>query len=271
MKDQLPDELTQEEWYEILAEDPAFFERRAFEDELARRKTLQNCNSIKAVKKYRELIDSAQDAALNEDGYDDDHLLDFWALNRYQLLSKHYDIYFESLVKNVFDGAGSRGTKLSVQGLLSSYEYILHESKTEEIPGRTALDWLSHFVEIGIVPPPEILVAVADSFNQYLDAGGSVTLEQSFFDYKKTGKQNYAKTSQTHGIFKQFHQDVIIEFTPNEQYPPRFNSLSELARDRLDRYRLESGKVLSDDEYEDFIDSFLRGYRRWKKKQSADI
>ena len=48
------------------------------------------------------------------------------------------------------------------------------------------------YVEMGLYPPPELLLAAAECYERYIDASGGITLESAFFGKPVQGAGNYA-------------------------------------------------------------------------------
>ncbi|MFQ3246469.1 MAG: hypothetical protein ACI9SP_003121 [Arenicella sp.] len=118
-------------------------------------------------------------------------------------------------------------------------------------------------------PPPEILELITNQFRYYLFHGGKISLEEAFFG-SSSGRGNYAKRvlSENH-LYVRFHrlmeserfgqlpQTEVLELISTKE-----NSLSNkgFLNQTNEFYDLNQRGELEND-------SFLRGYRRWKKRE----
>jgi hypothetical protein len=59
--------------------------------------------------------------------------------------------------------------------------------------GKEPLEALFNLVEQGFYPPPELLLALLDAFNAYLDAKGTISLEDVFFGKPTQNAGNFSK------------------------------------------------------------------------------
>lgn len=244
-----------------------------FYSEIERKKQLSDYSGLDAIRALKMTLYDSINAEFDEFGYDTKYLYHESRISKYKRLQLGYQSYLDSISASLFNDDMDFVEKLesrSIDQLFQTYERIINTPNASDIPGWTALDWLSKFIEAGLLPPPEILQAVAGSYQQYIEAGGSATMEQAFFDPKKKGKQNYAKTLSAHNRYKQFFYEEQMLMVDDEDDQPKWSSLTEFARSRLDKYRTFDGKVLTDDEFEDYVEAFLRGYRRWKTKMRPD-
>ena len=55
------------------------------------------------------------------------------------------------------------------------------------------LSMLSSLIRIGIIPPPELLLALAEAFEIYVDSGGAIELESAFFGPARKKSGTYAR------------------------------------------------------------------------------
>jgi hypothetical protein len=106
------------------------------------------------------------------------------------------------------------------------------------------------------------MLAIAYAFDLYMHAAGELSLESVFFGATKKGAGNHSKaTAKTFDRFETFHHYAKF-------HSDRFESLEELALHLLKNAslneELETSPLRGFNESN--IDSFLRGYRRWKKR-----
>ena len=162
------------------------------------------------------------------------------------------------------------------QWLSAKYDYIEREDEYYTDEFENALDALKNSIEdICSYPPPEILLVINDQYNHYLENGGSVSLEEAFFGNpkgrgayaarrSKHSDSLYAAFFKAHKLYKsQASQGEFLSFIASRKH------LGTL----LDGMLVDGKEVISNPLYgitkrEDFdLESFLRGYRRWKKRR----
>ena len=108
----------------------------------------------------------------------------------------------------------------------------------------TPLKAFLSFIEMGIYPPPEVLLSICDSFNHYLREKGAVKLEDCFYESKK-GQSSYSRRHSSDYTYSK----LLIEINENP-----------------DILQLEAAeKIKSDLSISTEPESIERGYRRWKK------
>lgn len=114
----------------------------------------------------------------------------------------------------------------------------------------------------GCIPSPEILASVYRCFNLYYLANGSLSLEEVFFGKPVKRAGNYSKRRFAKDVYSNFHFSVIrsehqdgfelkdfaIQYIKNAEEEPTLNYF-----------------------HEENIQSFLKGYERWKKEQKNDF
>ena len=105
----------------------------------------------------------------------------------------------------------------------------------------------TYYVAMGKYPPPEIMIDVMLGFNTYLESKGDISLDQAFLGI-------------THSKYKSlsFKQQSALKYAEFERfvYNGQFKSLDDAAE-----------LFLSNISYEIDQDSYLRDYRRWKRKK----
>lgn len=57
--------------------------------------------------------------------------------------------------------------------------------------GRTIVDVLNTYFDMGVYPPPELLLTIGDMFQTYYHCKGKVSLEEVFFGKSKRGVGNH--------------------------------------------------------------------------------
>jgi hypothetical protein len=132
------------------------------------------------------------------------------------------------------------------------YEVI----KREDHPASSPMRSFMYYVDLAFYPPPEILFCIEKCFRNYWDAGGDISLDEAFF-----GKKHKKSTSPAYIEKKLYEYFLFSVFYDGPMSPPgsEKKSLEQKVEDLFnDRYFAPEKEV--------DVDSFLRGYRRWKKK-----
>jgi hypothetical protein len=112
---------------------------------------------------------------------------------------------------------------------------------------KTPIESFLTYFEFGQYPPPSVMAAIAESFNEYFYQKGSCTLEDCFFGSLTKAIGNNAAIS-----------DRDFKF----QY-----MLVTLNDDTKNMTQIEAAeKVITELKIECDVDTFLRQYRRYKKK-----
>lgn len=145
-------------------------------------------------------------------------------------------------------------------GLLSKLYTVVEREKH---PTETPLESLLYYVDAGVYPPPEILIAIAQCFRTYFGGNGNLSLDECFFGepHKKTSSPAYIKNKQW--SYSTFHDLFVTDSSveENKSGVKQRNSLEEDGEYYLNHfYGSEYAKIVD-------LDSFLRGYRRWKESR----
>jgi len=144
-----------------------------------------------------------------------------------------------------------------------------HEADREDYYnfGDSPLEVLAHGMGDHLsYPPPEILQIISRQFAHYMAMGGKITMEEAFFGSPK-GKGTYAKRRAAENQdYEKFH----LIWTRNQHgYSSQLDVLEALTKEEFLAYSggfaKEPNRFYKYWEKHD-LDSFLRGYRRWKKK-----
>ncbi|EJT1341103.1 hypothetical protein QNE93_004217 [Vibrio vulnificus] len=64
-----------------------------------------------------------------------------------------------------------------------------------EVPVRNPLRDLNYCVELGMYPPPEVLMSISDTYQKYMALKGKINLEEAFFGKPQKGKGNFSSRS----------------------------------------------------------------------------
>lgn len=146
---------------------------------------------------------------------------------------------------------------------------------------------LGHWVSRDSIPPPELLYCVSQCISVYMFSALAqevVTLEEVFFGPPKKGKGNHAQStvsSMSNPPYEEFHsylqeikdkdglcnipQEDLAEIFFDEREKKYKKWMDEIPADAPDCIQPKPGDRATREPPE--IDTFLRGYRRWKEKK----
>lgn len=141
------------------------------------------------------------------------------------------------------------------------YEYASnrHTSTPEEVKTRSPLYFFLDAINEGRYPTPEVMYAIGDCFNYYLNSNGKVELEDVFFGVKpEKGIGNYSAQRRRHERFSILSTWEGLERQGSQRMERKRTNIHELIeQDIMLRNLINEGED---------IDSFLRSYRRWKNR-----
>ena len=148
----------------------------------------------------------------------------------------------------------------------------------EDTSGNTPIDNLMHCVEQPRYPPMEVIIAITEAFRVYMLAGGDLELEDVLFGSRKKGVGNYAARKAKEKSYEDFDTYVqfggMFEDTEDAKAAFQNMTLEDKAVEYLAFGRnpvfAKSHGVKPD--YNNISDpeSYLRGYRRWKRTTKGD-
>jgi hypothetical protein len=155
----------------------------------------------------------------------------------------------------------------------AQYDDINYDDNFYTDKFESALDALKYCLDSDCsYPPPKLLLVINDQYEEYLNAKGEISLEEAFFGGTK-GRGNHAarKSKILNTLFSTFEDANKLYKTP----PPQVDFISMLSNQKnlggiLDGLVIKGKEVISNPLYKitdqpDFdVDTFLRGYRRWK-------
>ncbi len=135
-----------------------------------------------------------------------------------------------------------------------------------DVPNYRDLTTVHAFIRMvfsGDYPTPELLLSLAKSFDLYFTAAGELSLEEVFFGPPKQRAGNFAGRSVQEHRYLVFHDIVRREGWEPPERKLTMNKLAEkfLTYEHMD----DDGNVGHFD-----VDTFLRGYRRWRKDSGLD-
>ena len=147
---------------------------------------------------------------------------------------------------------------LSLEVAWKLLEPLYEEINRLEEPMRSPLSSFSDYVFTGFYPPPEIMIALAYCFECYMNKAGDISLDEAFFDQSHKKRSSYAFKERND--FKYLLFDMAWVDRKFGKQDSDYSTMEALAEGYWN-HRAGVGN------WEDNIDieSFLRGYRRFKK------
>ena len=143
--------------------------------------------------------------------------------------------------------------------------------RDDEKTSSTPLNAFRYFLDIGVFPPPEILLAIAECFERYFQAEGQLELEEVFFSRPRKQRigNNSAQESRDR-LYKSFDLSHALDhLVESRQLEKDGNaagaaSLHIALEHTAEKFLRERGLPASE------VDSFLRGFYRWQKESKSD-
>jgi hypothetical protein len=139
---------------------------------------------------------------------------------------------------------------------------FLHEGRDRQ-PSDNPLSSLAYYMEMGIYPPPEVLLAISNIFELYMHATGDISLDEAFFGKPHKKRTSYASvTHQYFNLYGKFNIYRRLDFFSligiNVSTTESLEAQAEAYLKHVEQTDLNGFKAPD-------VDSFLRGYHRWKK------
>jgi len=143
----------------------------------------------------------------------------------------------------------------------------------DEKTSSTPLNAFRYFLDLGLFPPPEILLAIAECFDRYFQAEGQLELEEVFFSRprKKRIGNNSAQDARDR-LYEAFCFSHSLEHLAKSHQLKNTSDDTDTAAKSL-RVALEptAEKFLRERGLLDLeVDSFLRGFYRWRQEFKSD-
>lgn len=131
----------------------------------------------------------------------------------------------------------------------------------EEHPSNNPISSFEYYLDLGFYPPPEIMMVLGDALRLYFASAGQFSLDEVLFGekHKKTSSFAYKK----HKKFKYHFFDTHINLSRRKKGNSD-QSLEAVMLKVLEETNPVTMAMLGFDPDVD-IDTFLRGYRRWKQ------
>ena len=145
--------------------------------------------------------------------------------------------------------------------------------RDDEKTSSTPLNAFRYFLNIGLFPPPEILLAIAECFDRYFQAEGQLELEEVFFSRprKKRIGNNSAQEARDR-LYEAFCVSHSLEHLAKSHQLKKTGDDKDTAAESL-QVALEptAEKFLRKRGLLDLeVDSFLRGFYRWRQEFKSD-
>lgn len=132
-------------------------------------------------------------------------------------------------------------------------------------PDRTADSPMENFecyVDMGFFPPPEVMIAIRLCFQKYLASAGDISLDEAFFGVPHKKRESYAYRKHRKWKFKHFHS-YLDGLERKRKHLKETNKPKKSLEQLVEQYL--SSLFPGGDPGVD-VDTFLRGYRRWKEE-----
>lgn len=148
----------------------------------------------------------------------------------------------------------------------------------EDTSGHTPIDNLISCVERPRYPPMEVIISITEAFQVYMLAGGDLELEDVLFGARKKGVGNYSARRAKEKSYTDFDHYVcfggMFEDTEEAKAAHQKMSLEDKAIEYLafGRNPVFAKSHGAKPDYNNMSDpeSYLRGYRRWKRTTKGD-
>lgn len=131
----------------------------------------------------------------------------------------------------------------------------------EEHPSNNPISSFEYYLDLGFYPPPEIMMVLGDALRLYFAGAGQFSLDEILFGekHKKTSSFAYKKYKKFRYQFFDIHVNLSRRKEGNSD-----QSLEAVMLKVLEETNPVTMAMLGFDPDVD-IDTFLRGYRRWKQ------
>ena len=151
----------------------------------------------------------------------------------------------------------------SYDGSFEGDEHRLLFSSYKCKPKPHAYEEFMRYVGAGHPPPPHVMAEMYRFFNTYTESRGDLSLDEAFFG-RKHNKRHSIPYRNLEGIeYSDFHYRVKLNNHEPKEYRATIRALAENHLLYKNQLRVAAG----DEEID--VESFLKGYRRWKERQSS--
>jgi hypothetical protein len=153
-------------------------------------------------------------------------------------------------------------------GLFDMIDPIATRDADEKL-NSTPFEAFRHYMGMGTYPPPELLVWLNDAFTTYLMGTGKLELEEVLFGKPKPSIGNFASRNMKGNdwLYERFYFHISYEANTTKHGKTESSTLVEMAEKLFIKVEQQVNS-LDDGSTNKFnrpdIETFLRGYRRWK-------
>lgn len=130
-------------------------------------------------------------------------------------------------------------------------EPLITRNEDERI-SKNPLGAFLYYIDLGFIPPPEVLLSLFECFHRYYSLSGDVSLEEIFFGKPKSGVGNESARKARKSKMLQFQFELMMEEARSRNTGSKARSAVSVAEEFLAKYG-------QDDDPE----SFVRSYRRF--------
>ncbi len=155
------------------------------------------------------------------------------------------------------------GSAANMEGLWSKLTNESLDYAETRVNGlsQTPVEIFVRFVSNGLYPSPEVMLCIAECFEEYLHEGGSISLDEAFYGTAHKKKSSAAFNFKNEKIFSKFDMFLLGAELNKEgikigNYPD--GAQTEIAEKFL--------SMIGGRESHIEPSSFLRKYQRWKQK-----
>ena len=139
--------------------------------------------------------------------------------------------------------------------------FFLNTNKRKAKPH--AYEEFMRYVGNGHPPPPHVMAEMYTLFNTYTLSRGDLSLDEAFFE-SKHNKRHSIPYRNVEGVeYSQFHYRVELNNLEPKEYRYTVQALAKSALLYRNQLRVAAGEEEID------VESFLKGYRRWRSNQSS--
>lgn len=143
--------------------------------------------------------------------------------------------------------------------------------RDDEKTSSTPLNAFRYFLDIGLFPPPEILLAIAECFERYFQAEGQLELEEVFFSRPR--KQRIGNNSAQEArdrLYESFDLTYSLDYLAKSYQLKKAGDAAGTASLQIALEHSAENFLRERGLHDLDVASFLRGFYRWQKKFRSD-
>jgi len=150
------------------------------------------------------------------------------------------------------------GLEHSWRELQSEYYDVIER---EDQPANDPLSSFSYYVMGGFYPPPELMIMMARAIEKYFDSAGDKSFDEVFFGDKHQKTKSFAYKKHRKRKYMFFEWSISMRGDKGKTEQSLEDQVSEFIEENNPITLALNGINPSVD-----VDTFLRGYRRWKQE-----